>query len=516
MIEQAIHAYTKAVEDKFEVIQRPHLCDLVKQLEEGPEFSALLQATRSKFHRDGWHSGRDESWWRDPVHNFFCRTGYYTNTFFKGTGTPRNLVTRYEKAFQRRFAHTTYLAPMEFAQFPKPELKFPGFEIRRFERKELDRLLGNEVNRFFYPYAVVDTAVLQEYWFIVVKAEREVRRLGYLYYSAADVAAAEGRVLLKYTGFPPEIERALERLVLYDWIGDPQDPLTYHDRNGYRFGFNIPFVLLVDHNDLGRPSIAPDCSKLMTTPCGDEGEYEIPIVFFNLNDTRVARFLECIQHADECLGHLKLETNDTHWPFLKVAIDNLIKAFFTDGLEQLLWHIKALEVLLGEPGPGLTASLARRSAAILSKTEKERKECQKKFRELYDLRSAFVHGRQFKEEVHRKQLLEARMMVLRVSIWFVHHLGEIAARIKEESWQAKVPKRKDFLNLLDLSNADCIRLDLSNADRIRLSALFSHFSTGLPEDFLSLSDLSGADRNRLKVLLSNLPTGFPCDSTWSP
>ena len=492
MIEQAFHAYTKAVETKFEEKRRPptnkgslvewlnrddHLRALVKQLEDGHEFRALLEATRSEFRSDDWHGTKRASWWTDPVRNFFRRTGFYTHNFFKGSDTTYDWFQRYEKAFQRRSVQTTYLAPLEFVEFPKPELKFSGFDIRKFDRKELDEIVGNDVNRVFYPHAFLDKDTLdalQEYWFIVVKEPDEVRRLGLLTISKEAV----GWVSPRYTRFPPEIERVLERLVLFDWVGDPQDPLTNHGRNGYPFGFNIPFVLRVDDNDLERPSIAPDCSILKTTPWGDEGEYEIPIVLFNLNESRVATFAERIQRADECLRHL--ETDGTRWPFLKVAIGNLIKAFFTEELEQLLWHITALEALLGERGPGVTASIARRSAAILGATEKERKEWKKKFagnNGLYDLRSALVHGRQFEKDVHRKQLFEARMMALRVMIWFVHYLGDIAARINEGTWKSKVPMREDFLILLGRSEAD---------------------------------------RDRLSALLSNLPTGFPSTPTWSP
>lgn len=492
MIEQALLKYTTAVEAAIEQRRREptrkgglvewlnkddQLHALVKQLEEGREFSALLEATRSAFRSDDWHSAKSASWWTDPVRNFFRRTSFYTDTFFKDSGRPCDLVKRYEQAFQRRSVQTTYLAPIEFVKFPKTELKFSGFEIRRFKREEFDKIVGNDANRIFYPHAVVDTDFLQEYWFIAVEAEKKVRRLGYLYYSAADVAAAEGRVSPKYTGFPPEIERVLARLVLFDWVGDPTDPLSYGGLNGDPFGFKIPFVLRVDDNDLARPSVAPECSKLETTPWGDDGEYEIPIVLFNLNEPRVAAFEYCIQRADECLGHLRLETDDTHWPFLKVAIDNLIKAFSTEELEQLLWHITALEALLGKRGPGLTASLARRSAAILGGTENERKVWKKKFNDLYDLRSALVHGRQLKEDIHRKQLFEARMMVLRVTIRFVHYLGETAAKINEGSWKSKAPTREDFLTLLDRSEAD---------------------------------------RDRLSALLSNLPTGFPAAPDWSP
>ena len=516
MIEQAFHAYTKVVETEFEARRRSpktkgglvewlnmddQLRALVKRLDDGHEFSALLEATRSEFRSDDWHSARGASWWRDPIRNFFCRAGYYTDTFFRGSDGSCDLFQRYEKAFQRRSAHTTYLAPMEFVQFPKPELKFSGFEIRRFDRKELDKLVGNEVNRVFYPHAFINKNTLdalQEYWFIVAKVEEKQRRLGHIYLSEAVVAAAKGRVYLEYTRFPPAIERVLARLVLFDWIGDPQDPLTYRGRNGYPFGFNIPFVLRVDDNDLEGPESAPDGSKLKSygPKYGDPDtgeEYNAHHVIFDLNESRAAAFEQCVQRSDECLRHLEkkkhdtelpyLDTLDTRWPFLKVAIGNLIKAFFTEeDLEQLLWHITALEALLGERGPGLTASLARRSAAILGTTEKERKKWKKKFADnndngIYDLRSALVHGSKFKKETRRKQLFEARMMVLRIMIWFVHYLSEMAARIKEESWQGDVPKREDFLILLDRNEAD---------------------------------------RIRLKAILNNLPNGFPGAPDWSP
>ena len=117
MIEQAFHAYTKAVETAFEASRRSpktkgglvewlnkddQLRALVKQLEDGHEFSALLEATCSAFRSDDWHSSKSESSWKDPIRQFFRRTGYYTDTFFKGSDTPRTLVKRYEKAFQRR------------------------------------------------------------------------------------------------------------------------------------------------------------------------------------------------------------------------------------------------------------------------------------------------------------------------------------------------------------------------------------------------------------------------------
>ena len=90
----------------------------------------------------------------------FRRTGYYTDIFFKGSHTPCDWLKRYEKAFQRRFVTATYLAPLEFVKFPEPELKFPGFKIRKFNCNEIDKIVGNDVNGVFYPYAFLDKDIL--------------------------------------------------------------------------------------------------------------------------------------------------------------------------------------------------------------------------------------------------------------------------------------------------------------------------------------------------------------------
>lgn len=154
---------------------------------------------------------------------------------------------------------------------------------------------------------------------------------------------------------------------------------------------------------------------------------------------------------------------------------NLIKAFFADGLEQLLWRITALEAFLGEQKQGIATSLAKRTAAILGATEKERRKLRKQFDELYDLRCDLVHGNEFKKEAQWQQLFQARAFARTITIWFVHYLGMIAAKLNAGLWPGEAPKREDLLNLLDLSDLD---------------------------------------RKRLSVLLNNLPAGFPKFPGW--
>ena len=71
-------------------------------------------------------------------------------------------------------------------------------------------------------------------------------------------------------------------------------------------------------------------------------------------------------------------------PSPKTLTSWFIKAFFSQGMEQLLWHISTIEALLGEKAEGLTNRLARRSALIIAKEREDREIIRKKFKELYD------------------------------------------------------------------------------------------------------------------------------------
>ena len=63
-------------------------------------------------------------------------------------------------------------------------------------------------------------------------------------------------------------------------------------------------------------------------------------------------------------------------------------------------------------------------------------------------------------------------MAMRVTICFVHLLGEIAAEINKESPESEVPDREDILILLDGKS--------SNADQKRLQAILGDRPTGFP------------------------------------
>jgi hypothetical protein len=168
----------------------------------------------------------------------------------------------------------------------------------------------------------------------------------------------------------------------------------------------------------------------------------------SLDADETERFKRFVQRVEHLFGAMKPQ--ERGWKFLEVALAYFMKAFQSDGLEQLLWHITALEALIGEKGGGVTDRLARRLSAILESTERKRKDIQKQFKELYEFRSDLVHGSILKEKVRVHHLANARIFTRKTLLWFLHYLHAAQSRISDNQQSAKPPSRDVLLTNLDL------------------------------------------------------------------
>jgi hypothetical protein len=134
-----------------------------------------------------------------------------------------------------------------------------------------------------------------------------------------------------------------------------------------------------------------------------------------------------------------------------VALGFLLKAFLTRGLECLLWNMTAIEAAIGEPlDGGVTRILRERTAKILAGAGQEATQARRSFNELYDFRSALVHGKtQLPEkEIYLGHLGQARNMARGVVCWMLNYLAHIADSL--DPGTTSVPSREDLLALLDL------------------------------------------------------------------
>lgn len=421
------------------------LLRLVAEIESSPQFSELVDATAMKFPRasDVHHlrGGEEVPVQRIDIENFFRRSRCYlslqSGEEIDANSCLRNLIAE----FRKERIQVRRLVPLRYIQFNAEAIEFDNFQIRRFSVEELSEIFQNDVRSVFYQGHTVDVGEIAEYWFIdclelVESASYHTWRLHFGVESGLPVTR-------EISAFPGVVARILEPLILYDW--ESASILDY-DSNP----FDVPFVLETADDLLRAPRSVPEIPTFEMVVLPDEDGEDVfdPIIKVDMDDPTLASFHAFVTVTDSILTRLRSAKGE--WHFLEVALLFLSRAFFSEGLQQLLWHITALEALLGEKkeSQGLTNLIANRLASSLG-TEQERKQITKSFKALYDLRSRLVHGDEelLDQKTHKTHLREARNLARRTLVWFLHYCDHV---IHESRHDQALPTREELLSVLDL------------------------------------------------------------------
>ena len=416
-------------------------------------WEGLVRACSEAFSPDG--HGRSESFWRHALKHWFRRSGAYLGCLNSSPTAPRALTERLVADIRCTEEKVLLLALMEGVRFARTSMSFGEFTVFKPDRTELEALLGVEVNRVFYPHAITSTNRLTDQWYVRAQTSQDRRKIGRIYFRDPFT----GPVQPQYTHFAPVMEAALKRVVLWDWYPDYFDrPPTNFEGEGPWHGFSIPFVIAVSDDPFRRPPPAPPIDALYYEPEFDPSGEEIgerPGALFTLSAADTSHFEGFLREIGGQLREIN-EVGDA-WSFVDLALSYVIKGFFTDGLEQMLWHIVALEVLLGENRPRITDRLSRRLASVYSDDEALNSGARAAFTKLYGLRGELVHGRPFKAEVHRGHLRIARTLArvaaLRMLKLLTHILGERRNRRLDF-----LPSREEVLQALDFDRQAATRL----------------------------------------------------------
>jgi hypothetical protein len=439
------------------------LRDLVDALEQTHQFSQLVMHTVASF-PNRFRPSRDD---KDltlvnitnatyAIRNFFRRSGYDIEAFKREDINLYDMFDTYERAFQTQRCEDTYLALLD-VEFKAQHMDFGDFQIRLFLPDELSTILRNDMNAVFYPESVVDTKRLIG-WFLYCP-ERPTRPISKAL-SPLSADEIEDRVLIqgeiigipKPTKFPFPIEQALQQLTLYHWDWELHRTSTEIGdrlREGW-VPFHILCVITQSDDLLRSPPGAPDLSDLndsdpiVDPQTGREiGEMPNPSIILDSEETEP--FVNFVRHIADL--QKTLELHEHGWDFLGIARHYVIKAFFADNfMDELLWHIIAIEALRGKNEERATEQLARRTALILGRTEQQRKQVRQQFRELYDFRSDLVHGQRFKKSIYQGHRRRAREFARCAIIWFLHYLSHIQGTIPSSQ---NIPTREDFIDYLD-------------------------------------------------------------------
>lgn len=424
--------------------------DFAEALERTTEFMQVVQRAASLERTEAlhhWISGED----RYAVATFLRQSGAYLSLYAGEPPSVAESAGRFRRLLLQSHLNVTYLAPIELIQLSRGQLRLERFSIRRFNRAELAATTQNHIREAFYPWATLNLEFLEDYWFLVAEDTIPVR-------SNFDLSAVfDSRVKPSYTNYPQAIEKGLYPLVLYDWVdkfhpskrGVRPIKREAHDEPLYP---NFPFVVALSDYMLKAPEPTPDLSEMARDSYfdadGEEGGNS-PSVAFYFDEAGTKKFEDDLRELEARL-HL-IDQHQPEWRFVNTALGFLTKAFRTNGLEQLLWHVTAIEAVLGQKlETGLTNTLKRRIAEVFGRSADEKKRFKKQFDDLYAFRSDLVHGNAelSDKEIMKGHLAESRDFARGVVAWATGFLAHVAKGYPAET--QTIPSREDLLLVLDM------------------------------------------------------------------
>ncbi|MCI0393160.1 MAG: HEPN domain-containing protein [Acidobacteria bacterium] len=447
---------------------------LVVDLESRMEFQNLIRETVAEFSTESTESAFIRELWRFNVESYFRRSGFYLSAYRRETQETDALLSSYKEAFETKRVIRKYLVPLEFVYFDDDLMDFGEFRIVQPSYDDLKSLLLNEINQVFYPYAYADLSNLSDLWFLETNEEVDAWEPG----SGGITTIPGPEVSVTLSDFPSPVIHALKHLVLYDWgtssaslLPDRKSKLITDLEVGWEC-FQVPFIISHEENPIWPPKAMPDLSVLATVPIindeGEEvGERPATTIFiesekFNASMQRVVEQITSLR--ERCAGIT------CEWFFFDRALDYLVKAFFANDLDQLLWHMVAVESLLGDDdGAGLTKRLSLRVPFVITEDKGERSRIKKLITSnddgLYQLRSDLVHGNDklINKGVYLGHLREARELARKASLWFLKSLSNLNQQLAERGIGSSPPSREEIIKAIDVLSAE--KLD---ADKVRV------------------------------------------------
>ncbi|MCS2611005.1 hypothetical protein LLY24_16945 [Halomonas sp. wenzhen-202101] len=325
------------------------------------------------------------------------------------------------KAFSRSSITRRHLCPLDLAD-DLPLMTFGQARVARFSAAQLYDLFDWPRLSRYFPTLTSGAERLSEFQWLVVEEEVPVRtnpEARAFPFLDMDISRDLGEIEPHRGRFPQAVEDALFFLLLAPW----EDWSTLNEVD-WR-GFRVPWIYTLDDDLFVSPTRPPSAETLSYEPRtytdnrGEVIEIERPIV------------LPLDNAATEGLQWV----NDTAWKQVQAAratslfetpvVHFLVRAFLASGIDEFIAHLTVIEAALGlesdykrklrpntDPCPRLSATqrVAVRLRAAVGEGKAERD-----YMNLFDLRSAFIHGRSGVQCISTKQRVLARSLARRAA-----------------------------------------------------------------------------------------------------
>lgn len=352
-------------------------------------------------------------------------------------------ATALDEAFRRTTSVRRHLCPLDLAD-ELPVMTFGQSRVAQFSADELTVLFDGPTIERTMPSKPLDARRLAQFQWLVVEEEivldpQPEKRASPWRYMAMN--RDFGEIDPHFGRFPPAVEAALFYLILAPW----EDWSTMQEVD-WR-GFRLPWIHTVDEDLFIRPAPPPSADSLTLEPWiidqdGEEIELERPAELRLGDDAKEGLARVTNQ------GWRDLETARASSLFETPIVHFLVRGFLSDGIDEIMAHMTAIEAAVGlemdhkaymrpkpDPHKGKTATnrVAARIGAILNDQPSVQA-----YRDLFELRSQFVHGRAGLQKVTTPQRVLARSLA-----------RSVAAGMVDLALQGRRPRTDVLSDLLD-------------------------------------------------------------------
>lgn len=345
--------------------------------------------------------------------------------------SPAEAAQRLAASLRATRGRRRHLCPLDGAD-GLPAWSFGPNRVVRFSPTELDSIVGPARLLRYNPRWSFDTqAFAQVQWLVIdedvaLDPNPSVRAAPLL---GSIIGEGDGRINPHAARLPTAVEDALFAILLRPW-----EEVVEYSKFDWR-PFRVPWIYSVDDDIFASPAAPPDPTTLRWTevplngPDGDLVEVERPDVW-PLNKEALVEWPPL---------------DDAEWDRIRSAMKSsllarpvshfLTRAFYADGIDELLAHITAIEAALALPrdhdrrsrpklangtDAGSTHRLAVRIGNLL-----QSEAAGDEFRALYRARSDFLHGAAM-QDIPAAQRRGARQLAQRVSAALILHAADEA------------------------------------------------------------------------------------------
>lgn len=328
---------------------------------------------------------------------------------------PVSAANAIDETYKRKTTLRRHLCPLDLAD-ELPVMNFGSARVARFNADELADLFdAPRLARNFHNLPFEARRLAQFHWLVVeeeIELDLHARTslFGHMTFDRdfGEIDPHLGR-------FPPTVESALFFLLLAPW--ERWSTMQEVDWRGFR----VPWIHTVDDDLFVRPSPPPSADSLTLEPWivqdnwGEDVELERPTAL-RLDDDAQS---ELALFTDSAWR--ELETARASTLFETPVAHFLVRGFLADGMDEVMAHMTAIEAAVGlemdhkkwlrpKPDPHKNVSSAtERVAARVAAVLKDGSSVQA-YKDLFELRSTFVHGRAGLQKVSTAQRVMARSL----------------------------------------------------------------------------------------------------------